>query len=202
MNNYNSKTLMHYGVLGMHWGVRRYQPYPGDYKGDGKYIGKDKVSKKSAKAYVRDASISGSAYETAYNKLSRLNELLTDKRKTKQDVPPELQEEYENARKVEKYLRRINDRDVQLAKSNCEAARNKFGDTAVKDLTVKILDNGKEVVTDRVMQGWQLAAAALLFAVGPPGSGVAFTAGTSRKGRGTARYLSAKSKIKGGTRDA
>ena len=38
-----SNELYHYGVMGMHWGIRRYQPYPSDYKGDGKFTGQRTV---------------------------------------------------------------------------------------------------------------------------------------------------------------
>lgn len=38
MNEY-SKELCHTGVIGMHWYVRRYQPYPKDWDGPGKYTG-------------------------------------------------------------------------------------------------------------------------------------------------------------------
>lgn len=47
--------LQHYGILGMHWGVRRYQPYPSGYTGEGQYVGDSSVDRKAAKRNVKTA---------------------------------------------------------------------------------------------------------------------------------------------------
>lgn len=49
--------LAHHGILGMHWGIRRYQPYPSGYTGDGKFTGREerKAIKKTQKMAIKDA---------------------------------------------------------------------------------------------------------------------------------------------------
>lgn len=55
-------VLIHHGIIGMKWGVRRFQPYPSDYDGDGKYAGKDKRNPLKEKIKAHKALKEAKAY--------------------------------------------------------------------------------------------------------------------------------------------
>lgn len=76
------EVLAHHGILGMKWGVRRFQPYPKDYHGDGRFVGKTGKSraktsyiKKSREALPRVSDMSDEELNQLLNRLNKERQL-------------------------------------------------------------------------------------------------------------------------------
>lgn len=54
-------SLCHFGIFGMRWGIRRFQPYPKGYKGSGKEIGEAKKEAEARANSSRSSSSSGAS---------------------------------------------------------------------------------------------------------------------------------------------
>lgn len=82
----DTESLSHHGVLGMKWGVRRYQPYDQGYQPEhgGKFLGKmseKRAAKKLARAQKK--------YEKNFRKMSKYTDTMN---KANKQINPQLKE--------------------------------------------------------------------------------------------------------------
>lgn len=69
LNILRNDVICHHGILGMHWGIRRFQPYGKGYHGDGKFVGTLKKGADRVKKGIRDIRDKKyREYDTSYEK--------------------------------------------------------------------------------------------------------------------------------------
>lgn len=79
-SQFQGSELYHHGILGMHWGIRRYQPYGHGYdpQHKGKFIGDKKEYRKATKD-IRNARREAHFYEQAVKEADKSITKYTDK---------------------------------------------------------------------------------------------------------------------------
>lgn len=133
----NPNELYHHGILGMHWGIRRFQPYPKGSGKKGKEIGA--AAKKKSVEIVQKYKDKKKAKQRNEN-LKKAREKAAENRKLAADKDRVLKSG--SAREVLRYKGKLTNQELQSAvtRLNLEATLKTMSQKEVKSNMQKIDD--------------------------------------------------------------
>lgn len=176
-----SEYLEHYGVLGMHWGIRRYQPYPKGHKGDGRYLGEAKrrlaqtgrvvsrTASKAGRAAVTKAKAARQAYKDAAPEREAKREARRDarferrvsNRKEQAYQHPERLSDKELAARIarleqEKKFKELSDDVIHPGKKRLEGYQDKIINKVIDKTVDKAIDKAFDAVGEKMKRPSEL----------------------------------------------
>lgn len=164
-----SKELCHHGIIGQKWGVRRFQPYPKNYHGDGKYTGKELRSAKAKRhKAISEATLAGMVRATAAKKYGAAQT------KANVGMTKESRQAANKAKREYDYWDKNYRKAAEKAERVVSSLQKKYGNESIHDIPYHDSTISGSVFTKKQILGKSALAAALIV-TGPfvPGPGAA-----------------------------